>query len=1100
MVLLKKNFFVKNSDIDDVPIEYVESYIYQHKEAVEVLVDDSCMGYFDCELSEECINFEERQRIFLNDCRTFILKDLKLAIRYMATSSFSNYKGTISKFSCFIIVDAWGKKSYWQSLAKKFKSKYPFIDTQPYMKNQVLRCINCFKPNEYMLEGRQRVPLIGTFVESLASVRSSTARLMEENQTEVNNPNLKFLFKAFSDPLFADLWKEKNRNYHDWVSVGYCIDHEVKQSECDSSIAEKLFLLFSMHDERYREDEASEKFLTIQGKSTKSLFNKLKGWMYNYDKRRTSALAELSKDNALEPAVSISDIEDDIMDDISYEQKIFEFFPYNRTQFLVSQICNGSRLQQYWRMQIREENDLKKIASLLKYRSASDKILEEKLLTIGNEMQNDTNGSYMLPHPSSNNEDIEILQFYADFCNIHTTECYLQQLMAKQEETKSVQQCFDRALAACNDVDKNYMGTILQMSQAETIMPLAPCEIHDAQERIFAIRDANYLWATQLPYKAYIDQLWEMSDNNEITFLLLVCRACDKVFLADKYFHFIASASSDLVAADIVLKLYPFWIMSNDLFYVFDDSRGMWTDRKDVMEGIISKLSSFLQIPNLKGKNNYGAFNELTTKVCNRIKTHELPKRNAERFEHMKHSSLSKMLFRNGYYDGTDDKFYPCCILSDDVLFKSRMNLFTNAEIFFFAQVPDDYCDTFTDEQLLIMDDMKKTLFETMHGEEVGNYHIESLSLALMGIKHKGFYVHVGETNSGKSTEKAMLEHVFGEYIGTANTDDFASIKDDKREASLLNAFVFDNWYKRILMFSESTDRPLSTEMLKSHSSGGEDKIRARKQYRAAESFEIHYIMFFYVNSSFKVTNKDDPAFIGRARYVYWNKMFVEDVRDPTIQLPARPEVTNWKNNELRRQLYVQIILNGYRAYRRRGDFLPIPDSVKAATKEEVGEIETNEMIMDKLLHLFVFDGRRDSQLSRADFTRLCESRGIDPKKASSRISAVYCKLGISGEKTIYTKQVRVNGTREYQWFGVSNRASLLTTEYDYLTDYAQWCELMQTFKGTIPDHIEQKLKTVAQLCKERRLLLEEEIAIITEFGTKEQIDYCLHKSKIRCL
>jgi hypothetical protein len=54
----------------------------------------------------------------------------------------------------------------------------------------------------------------------------------------------------------------------------------------------------------------------------------------------------------------------------------------------------------------------------------------------------------------------------------------------------------------------------------------------------------------------------------------------------------------------------------------------------------------------------------------------------------------------------------------------------------------------------------------------------------------------------------------------------------------------------------------------------------------------------------------------------------------------------------------------------------------------------------------------------------------------------------------------------------------------------------MQKFKGSIPDYIEQNLKIVAQLCKERRPLTEDEINIVTEFGTKEQIDYCFHKSK----
>jgi hypothetical protein len=354
---------------------------------------------------------------------------------------------------------------------------------------------------------------------------------------------------------------------------------------------------------------------------------------------------------------------------------------------------------------------------------------------------------------------------------------------------------------------------------------------------------------------------------------------------------------------------------------------------------------------------------------------------------------------------------------------------------------------------------MKNILFYQMHGEEIGNYHLESLALALFGEKHKGFYVHVGDTNSGKSTEKALIESSFGDYCGTGNTDDFAIIKNDMREATLCNAFIVDNWYKRAVFFSERGTRVLNTEMLKSHSSGGEDKLRGRKQYGTAALFSIHYKMFFYVNEGLVVSNPNDIAYIDRARYFYWNKSFVpaDQVVDSSCQLPQLPDIQDWKNQKCRRQLFVRIIIQAFDNYVVRNSRLPVPEGVLLSTREEVGHALTNDEIFEKLLYAFIFTGNPAHWLTREQIEYGCEQLHLLPKKATQKVNAIMAKLKIV---TIKSGQKKICGQKQNVWFGVQLRpqAVQMITETHPLVNFENWLEVMNIFNHCIPDEVVNSL------------------------------------------
>jgi hypothetical protein len=598
-------------------------------------------------------------------------------------------------------------------------------------------------------------------------------------------------------------------------------------------------------------------------------------------------------------------------------------------------------------------------------------------------------------------------------------------------------------------------------------LPVSDC-YGDAYLKIKEIAsvELSKLWNVQYPYQKTLSQIWNECKENDLQFRLLINRACEKIFGCEQYFHFFSNVSTDCDAAKIVFNLYPFWrVNSHDELYAFDDVHGLWTPKANIHTYIVTRLANFLyKVVTRKGVENFALSNCLNKKILDRLPSFIEILSKKKEFDDLKYSSIGKLLFPNGYYDGYNSLFVPAFYIIDTAMYGPARFVFFNYDLYFFASVPDFYVDKIdhVEEEL---SRMREILFYQMHGKEIGDYHLESLACALFGEKHKGFYVHVGDTNSGKSTEKALIEASFGEYCGTGNTEDFAVVKNDNREATITNAFVVDNWFKRAVFFSEKGTRILNTEMLKSHSSGGEDKLRSRKQYGVAAIYSIHYKMFFYVNEGLVVNNPNDPAYIDRARYFYWNKSFVpqEDIVDPSCQLPQLPEVQNWKNEKCRRQLFVRIIIDAFNKYIERGHLLPVPDGVMLSTREEVGHAMSNDEVFERLMYAFLFTGNSQDVLIRDQINLGCEQLKLPPKKCTQKINAMMAKLGI---KTIRSAQKTICGERQSVWIGVQIRpiSVALVSEYSPLVNFEKWKDIMTDYNGVVPSTLIESLSNYLYL------------------------------------
>ena len=607
---------------------------------------------------------------------------------------------------------------------------------------------------------------------------------------------------------------------------------------------------------------------------------------------------------------------------------------------------------------------------------------------------------------------------------------------------------------------------LLQMTSYDTftIFPctdLCHCAIMETLLTIAKKDACESLWTTQFPYHSSLSELLELSNGDCKLFQLLVVAATENIFILEPYLHFFSYVSTDLKAAEVIYELYPYWRLSvtNEL-YVFNDNSGLWSKDKSVQISVIQRLTNLLSKPATKTSatplaDNYGATNNLSDKALARISSLYNVIRLKKEFDDMKNSSIGKLLFPNGYYDGSKMKFMPAMHLHKNHLFPRDSFLFTKPDLYFFANVPDNYIQEYGEGVEAEKERMKDILFYRMHGKEIGDYHLESLSLALFGEKYKGFYVHVGDTNSGKSTEKALIEASFGEYCGTGNTDDFGIIKNDQREAVLINSFVVDNWYKRAVFYSEKGQRVLNTEMLKSMSSGGEDLIRGRKQYGVPSLYQIHFKMFFYVNEGLVVNNPNDIAYIDRARYFYWTKSFVpkDHIVDPESQLERLPEVQEWKNDKCRRQLFVRIIIDSYIKFVERKCHLPIPEAVQLSTREEVGHALSIDETFEKLMYGFIFTGNPAHFVDRDTINQVCEKLALSAKKCTIRINAVIAKLGFD---TIRSDQKKIRGQKHNIWVGVIPRphAHCFVDENSGFVDFNNWCETFKHFKGCIPDEV----------------------------------------------
>ena len=1077
----KENWRSTNSSVKDFSgdEEQLKTIIKHRPESLEFLGAYAIhYGYFDadvvCPIYETSESFGEADAKYMTKIKLAIESYLNCRVKSICTSSVMGYKG-LSKHSFHFVVDRLVSRLVLRRVVPEINKILGsnYLDSKVYGNTQCFRLIGCSKPSE----NRPKELIFGSIADTLlGNVKDEDITHPESFSLFFTDKNFLWFNDAMENEKLMQLFKKKSDDYDSWLEVSMALAYECDRDKSLLMQARYLFHKFSKFSSKFLKESCDEKLTSLLGVVFQDHFKVIRNWVcYATSKtveriKKNNKDKETTEDSGVDaPEIGQSILPSECSPLLSLPH--LDFKPYSAMQYLLWQTTIH---QQYWQNEITSPETLARIVALLKYLPPEE---EQFWSTFGTSLfkANEDYGLKLLPFPEDDNYDIKFLLEFSRICGHEISNEQCRELLSIVYSKSSMEKAYNTFLTVFPLLPH------ISLLLGESIRSVKKQQDVDPFARILTVATKETVYQCQFPFQESIRKLW-MYAEDEKHFRFLIMRSTDKVFRGEQYFHFFSNACDSLKASKIVLSIYPYWTFSGSTYYVYNYFDGLWSENIEVMGNVVSELSIFLG----SDESNFGTSYTSVQNVIKFIKQDERS-RDLSVFVQLKHSSLRCLLYQNGVYFGETCSFRAASSISENEHLMYTKRLFYFPEVMFFAKISDPYLTEPLPEDIEEIVRMKKQLFYDMHGEDVGNYHMECIATAILGERFKGFFIHIGDTNSGKSTEKALIEATFGDFVGTASTDEFASIKDDKRESSLSNSMAYDNWYKRFVGFSENTERILDTEKLKAQSSGGEDKIRARSQYARAGTFDIHYMMFFYLNSSIKVTNPDDSAFKERANYFYWNKVFVDEIQDDSYQLLKNPEVCRWKDSMKRRQLYNLLILSSYEDFRRRGTRLEVPDSVKQFTRSEVGQVETHDDLACKLLYLFVMDGNEEHYCTRADFLKQCTDAGLQGEKVALKLPHIIKKLCLP-ERTILNKQMSIHGRRQQVWVGMHPRGSIIVPEGEYLTDYGQWFSLMKQYNGKIPVILMNQLKKVARLLLEQHSLLSaEDKQLVEELGTDYQ-------------
>ena len=309
----------------------------------------------------------------------------------------------------------------------------------------------------------------------------------------------------------------------------------------------------------------------------------------------------------------------------------------------------------------------------------------------------------------------------------------------------------------------------------------------------------------------------------------------------------------DSGASKMILEKYPHWKCCNDVLYVFDDMTGMWSDKIDIQNNIISRYAEFLDIIKTgvdgtvqKTGHNYAKNNQKRKDIYPFIRENCVDNDWIVRTET---SSLGKILFLNGHYDFKRSKFMTGKKISatDDEKKNTDEENGFNPEIVFFYRVDHELTE-FNEDELAYMDSIQERLFTLPLGKDVGDYLTLNLARAFSGdITIKRILFGLGMSNSGKGILTKACQLSMGQYCGVFTGENLAFNNVNNDEAQKMRwAMLLRN--KRLIISHElSTKKMLDGNLIKKLASGG-DTIQGRLHGQHETDFNPQYLAILLAN------------------------------------------------------------------------------------------------------------------------------------------------------------------------------------------------------------------------------------------------------------
>lgn len=459
--------------------------------------------------------------------------------------------------------------------------------------------------------------------------------------------------------------------------------------------------------------------------------------------------------------------------------------------------------------------------------------------------------------------------------------------------------------------------------------------------------------------------------------------------------------TSDLEAAQKVIKLFPHWVMCKNVLRVFDTNTGMWKNvdnEPTAAYKIFTKFSNDLYTPNAKGfrsTKSYGNTETLMKKLIPLIKT-EAPC-NDEWEEIMEHTSLGKLLFNNGYYDLHTDTFH---------------TEFTPS-IWFLEKISRDYIKL---EDERAMNDIKQRYFINPLTPEMGNYLFLSIARSLAGDRMKNIFFGVGCGNSGKSVITKAIQNSIGGYFGSFNAQNLVVSNSSNDAAQQLRWAKLLRGKRCIISCELETKLPLNSNYIKRISSGG-DKLVGREHGKNETEFTPHFVPFIFSQDLSKFSPYDD-AIDNRLRVFTFNKAFVDQPKS-IFELQKDSRVDTEVNDVHFQNLLLNLLIKTYIEYRKNPSAFKEPEAIEKHKNEWVDTEEKN--VMNMFLKDFEFTSDENDFItnSRIEKWSADTKQGISTTKITREMNN-YIKL--NNLQNVLQKPKKLDGKTVRVWFGIKEK------------------------------------------------------------------------------
>ena len=294
---------------------------------------------------------------------------------------------------------------------------------------------------------------------------------------------------------------------------------------------------------------------------------------------------------------------------------------------------------------------------------------------------------------------------------------------------------------------------------------------------------------------------------------------------------------SDAEAAAYVISQYPNIKYSEGKLHVYDDKTGLYSTELVALHSIIErythKLHTYKQtkdgeVLTAKSYGNTKSLRDATiTFFHTQCRDDEFVRRTAN-------SSLDKLLFTNGYFDGV-------------TLYDAATHGF-DPNIVFNARIPHAYEPCTPDDRAYFESVKERYFYAAIDDEPTGVFLVRNLARALMGEspKMKNVIFGMGPSNCEKTTLCQALDRACGDLVGCFDSNAMCVQRNQSGDAAQRNRWMLLHKYRRIIYAAElDPNTVLCGHQIKVVSGGGGACV-ARLHGGNEQPFIPHFIIFVF--------------------------------------------------------------------------------------------------------------------------------------------------------------------------------------------------------------------------------------------------------------